>query len=137
MYCRTIPRLRKRRNPKRTSSSSSSCFRRSGRPIPWARRPSAEREVYPRTSLLSARVRSDREEDTIVVTLREQVCTRQGYHSSYPMAATTSSLAIFTLVLIQEFRPDTHTRRDSSTFNWRWSVEKSWCWHRGGPTPQR
>lgn len=54
VYCKTIPRLRNRRNPNKTSSSSSSSLRNSGSPIPCALNANVDRDEYTSTTLPSA-----------------------------------------------------------------------------------
>ena len=94
VYCNTIPLLLNLRNPNKTSSSSSSCFLNSGNPIPCARNSNVEREVYAKTSLdpLARSNSGPMRLVTIVLIRRELVYMRQGYHLSYQVLATTSSL---------------------------------------------
>jgi hypothetical protein len=54
-------------------------------------------------------------EDTIVLTLREQVCMRQGYPSSYPKIVTTS----FALYLESTIDNHDPCRYAGKIFNWR------------------
>jgi len=54
-------------------------------------------------------------EDTIVLTLTEQVCMRQGYQSSYPKLVTTS----FALYLESTIDNHDPCRNAGKIFNWR------------------